>query len=291
MGGKMKPRYIGAYTVVECLAKGRVKLRNESSGKVLKNTYNIANLKCYPVDDITTENELADELQTDEMPIENATTNDLQADDVPTDDVQTDALTSDDMSTDISPSQDVTVLSQGKSSLLKEKKLSRIFKPPLSKDRKKFATVFGLKSKKTLRFGSAGALSKPRRTYKIEGDGNYFFRCVSYILIGSEDAHLNIRDKVIKHMSTIQPKLKEYIDRNPSEYITDSNMIEGGIWATDAEIMATANLLRCDIFVYSKNGAEMDWMNHPASFSLQNTTDFALYIENVNNHYNVVIAV
>ena len=79
----MKLRYIGAYTVVECLAKGRVKLRNESSGKVLKNTYNIANLKWYPVDDITTENELADELQTDEVPIENATTNNLQTDDVP----------------------------------------------------------------------------------------------------------------------------------------------------------------------------------------------------------------
>ena len=69
-------------------------------------------------------------------------------------------------------------------------------------------------------------------------------------------------------------------------------MIEDGTWVTEAEIVATANLLGLDIYTYSKYGDCMKWMNHPASLRLQNTTEYALYIDHVNsNHYNVVISV
>ena len=84
----------------------------------------------------------------------------------------------------------------------------------------------------------------------------------------------------------------EFTDCNPSDYLNQSGMTENGTWATEAEIVATANLLGYDIYTYSKFGHYMEWMNHPASFSLQNITEYALYINHVNGiHYDVVISV
>ena len=45
--GNLEPRWTGPYKVTECLTKGRVKLENITSGKLLKNTYHSANLKVF----------------------------------------------------------------------------------------------------------------------------------------------------------------------------------------------------------------------------------------------------
>ena len=47
MGGKLSPRFLGPYEVVEILPKGRVRIKNLRTQKVLKNLYNIRNLKAY----------------------------------------------------------------------------------------------------------------------------------------------------------------------------------------------------------------------------------------------------
>ena len=51
MGGKLEDRWMGPYEIVKCLEKGRVKLKNLQSGKVLKNTYHAVNLKVYHSED------------------------------------------------------------------------------------------------------------------------------------------------------------------------------------------------------------------------------------------------
>ena len=97
---------------------------------------------------------------------------------------------------------------------------------------------------------------------------------------------------MIEHRTNILTNLTKFIDYNPSNYLNESALIEDGTWATEAEIVATANLLGHDIYTYSKYGDCMKWMNHPASLSLQNSTEYALYIDHVNsNHYDVVISV
>ncbi|KAJ6665934.1 hypothetical protein lerEdw1_001406 [Lerista edwardsae] len=45
MGSKMEPRWIRPYTVMESLMKGRVKLKNNKTDKILSNTYHTSNLK------------------------------------------------------------------------------------------------------------------------------------------------------------------------------------------------------------------------------------------------------
>ena len=289
----MKPRFVGSYTVVKCFENGCVKLTNEK-GKIIKKAVNTSNLKLYPDDD---ENDPTD----DPLPADNLTseisTHELPTDDglnvkIEGDELKADVLTIDDQPTAICSSQDIIVLSKDASNPSTiTQNMQRTFKPLPGNIRQKLAVKFGLKSKKNLRFCKTGSLGKPRNTYKTIGDGNCFFRCVSYILTGTEDNHLIIRDKVTKHMLEIGTKLKEYLDCSPHEYLKQTDMNKDRTWATDAEIMATANLLVYDIFIYSMNGDHMAWMNHPSSFSLQNTTNFALYIENVSNHYDVVMSV
>lgn len=46
-GSKLAPRWLGPYEVVESLTKGRVRLRNIASGKLLANVYHCCNVKEY----------------------------------------------------------------------------------------------------------------------------------------------------------------------------------------------------------------------------------------------------
>ena len=118
--------------------------------------------------------------------------------------------------------------------------------------------------------GRTKDLRQPWRTYKAKGDGNSYFRAISYILTGSEDNHSLLRDKVVHHMNTdLTTNLQDYLNQNVNEYVNTSGISRDGVWATNAEIMATANLLSCDIVIHTKVGDSMEWLTYPASFNLQ----------------------
>ena len=51
---------------------------------------------------------------------------------------------------------------------------------------------------------------------------------------------------------TISDKLQKYLNQSVNNYVNLSSMARNGVWATDAEIMATASLLEHDIVVYTK---------------------------------------
>ena len=74
-------------------------------------------------------------------------------------------------------------------------------------------------------------------------------------------------------------------------YLQQSAMQNNGVWATDAEIMSTASLLGIDIVVYTEMGPTMEWLTYQASFSLQNQTKHALYVQNTGAHFNPITAV
>jgi len=50
-------------------------------------------------------------------------------------------------------------------------------------------------------------------------------------------------------------------------------MDRDSVWATDAEIISTANLLGCDINVCCKVGEKLNWQRFPAQFTLSQSTD------------------
>ncbi|KAL8610943.1 hypothetical protein ACOMHN_042560 [Nucella lapillus] len=257
MGAKMEPRWTGPYTVIKSLDKGRVVLKNEKTNTVLKNTYHLANLKVYPCSEITSK------INKDQ---EGATL----------------------------PPRGVSAVRDGsKEPLPKRWTEMDCFKPISVDQRKTLAEALGLEVSKIIALGKYSELTQPRRLHRTKGDRNCYFRSISFVLTSSEDQHLKVRDRVVRHMSLIPiaEKIKAYSGQETAEYISASRMEDMGTWATDIEVVATANLLGCDIIVHSKYGEEMRWLRYPASFSLRQKTDTAIYLENRSDHFNVVLSV
>ena len=116
----------------------------------------------------------------------------------------------------------------------------------------------------------------------------------SFILTGVENNHLVVRDRVVQHMQSaaIGPKLEDYLDKTVTDYLNISSMDRDGVWATDADIISTANLLGCDINVYCKVGEKLKWQRFPSQFTLSHPTDACLYIDNSSgDHYNAILSV
>ena len=74
-------------------------------------------------------------------------------------------------------------------------------------------------------------------------------------------------------------------------------MHQYGTWATDAEVLSTANLFDHDIVIYCANGLDSSgvvnrsWLRYPASFTLSFNTDRAIYFDHFKgNHFEVVLS-
>ena len=86
--------------------------------------------------------------------------------------------------------------------------------------------------------------------------------------------------------------LEEYLNQSLDSYIKNCGMNFDGTWATEAEIFATANIIGIDVEIFCKNGNQTEWLRYPASFQINKTSSFALYLESENqNHFNVVLDV
>jgi len=60
--------------------------------------------------------------------------------------------------------------------------------------------------------------------------------------------------------TAIGSKLEGYLNKNVTDYLIISCMDRDSVWATDEEIISTANLLGCDINVYCKVGEKLNCM-------------------------------
>ena len=79
---------------------------------------------------------------------------------------------------------------------------------------------------------------------KIKGDGNCYFRAISYSICGEEIYHADIRNAVCDFISTFDADLKPFLAKGKGkEYILKSNMRRHGIWASEIEILATVKIL------------------------------------------------
>lgn len=141
-------------------------------------------------------------------------------------------------------------------------------------------------------FGKFEPNKPPYRLYKTKGDGNCFFRAISFCLSGSENSYHVIRDKVVQHMSTkIKNAMTDYLNKNISQYLLESGMVNDKTWATDAEIIGCASLLGLDIKVFAKHGETYEWVTFPASLNLSATTIECVFLDNSNgNHFDVVLS-
>ena len=171
----------------------------------------------------------------------------------------------------------------------------QILNQPPKDFRKKFCESHGLSTYVIPILYDGNINQSPSKIHVLKGDGNCFFRSISFLLTGSENQHLSIRKMVVEHMnnsSQFSERLNGYLNSKCHEYIRSNKMNENGTWATDAEILSTANLLELDISVWSYSGEQLGWLRYPFSFTLETYTQFTLLLVNEHNlHFDAVIAV
>ncbi|XP_046348179.2 uncharacterized protein LOC124128768 [Haliotis rufescens] len=136
-------------------------------------------------------------------------------------------------------------------------------------------------------------IGKPCRTVPIDGDGNCFFRSLSYVISGRENNHRKIRLAVVAHLrehaESFHPFLRSGYD-SVEQYISQSRMWYVRTWATELEILAAANLLGIDICTFTDNR----WLRYPNTQINSDTahTGRCIYLNHVGeSHYDVVACV
>ncbi|KAJ8041126.1 hypothetical protein HOLleu_11855 [Holothuria leucospilota] len=131
--------------------------------------------------------------------------------------------------------------------------------------------------------------ASPSAIHRIQGDGNCFFRSLSYLILESEAKHHIFRDLTVK---AIQKNHLPSKALTVQQYIQTSKMSHNNTWATEVEILAAASLLQTDIYVFALSGHHWKWLRYPQSGSLStevNSTKRAIYLVNTNSdHYDIV---
>ncbi len=131
----------------------------------------------------------------------------------------------------------------------------------------------------------------PLQTITIAGDGNCFFRCISWLLTGNQNYHSFLRFLVVKYIQeNINLLHGQYVDS--LDYVRTSRMHIQGTFATEVEIFATASLLNTTIHTFSPYGPHSNrWQRHspiPRAPSIFPTATQSIYLNNTHEHFEVV---
>ncbi|XP_078596399.1 uncharacterized protein LOC144873191 isoform X1 [Branchiostoma floridae x Branchiostoma japonicum] len=151
-------------------------------------------------------------------------------------------------------------------------------------------------------------LEAPINPIRIIGDGNCFYRAISYLICGTQDYHDVLRQRTVEYMSTLsedvyRPWLAfEHPEKTMDQYLSrdgrsmqNRHPADPRAWATQVEINAMSSLLGRRIFVYGKHGFNFkwEWMKYPWCESNTSMLDGrnAIYMQHTNgNHFDVVTA-
>ncbi|XP_071855229.1 uncharacterized protein [Apostichopus japonicus] len=131
--------------------------------------------------------------------------------------------------------------------------------------------------------------ARPCNIWRIVGDGNCFFRSLSFIITKSENNHHILRRLIVQ---SLQECDLPSTSKSVQDYMQTSHMSDDSVWATEVEIMTAAKVLQTDIYTYAVSGSEWKWLRFPACGSLSERIDTnkrAIYIQNTNrSHFDVV---
>ena len=125
----------------------------------------------------------------------------------------------------------------------------------------------------------------------IGGDGNCFFRMISYLLLGVEDKHDIIRASIVKYIMNPDNlvRLRSYIPQEFStgeEYVKAKQMHLSTTWATEVELFACAQLSGKDVVCYFGK----QWLRYPVSGNQKKPTRNAFFIANCyGQHFTAVV--
>ena len=112
------------------------------------------------------------------------------------------------------------------------------------------------------------------------GDGNCFFRSLSYFLTGAQREHQRLPALLCQFMQEINEQFNAIA--NQKDYVITSKVSQLGEYATEEEILAAATFHGIPIWTFYPYGYSHKWQYHrpvsglPSPFSL---TEKAMYIK------------
>ncbi|CAG2191603.1 unnamed protein product [Mytilus edulis] len=139
-------------------------------------------------------------------------------------------------------------------------------------------------------------IGNPKDLQKIIGDGNCFYRAISYAITGTETNHIKIRSAIVNHIHHLGTNLHSLLQHGQTcfSYVLQNQINIPGSWATEVEIFVASNLLRTHIFTYVNTGNNSyKWTKFDANYLNPNiiTDETGIYLNHTNgNHYDIVLS-
>ena len=134
--------------------------------------------------------------------------------------------------------------------------------------------------------GTAQGLKPLDKIFVIRGDGNCYFRALSFILTGVETHHFAIWqaicDFIEVHYDDLNIFLEEYVDGE--HYLCDKKMRQNGKWGTELEIIATATIAKRDAIVYNHTG----YLRYQSPFTQAPSIECFFIDNRSGGHFNVI---
>lgn len=97
-----------------------------------------------------------------------------------------------------------------------------------------------------------------RQTHQIMGDGNCLFRVLSYLVLGEEDYHLQIRNLLVDFTLSNRTIFQKYTTLSSLEEHA-SRMKYETIWGTHLEIHAAAAYLQLPVYVCTQRSGTLKY--------------------------------
>ena len=152
---------------------------------------------------------------------------------------------------------------------------------------KKTSEIFECSVKKpfkTINARTVARNSKPLKTALIRGDGNCLFRTFSHVLFGVQTHYNNVRNTLVNYIRENEAIMKQATSRPVNQYLCESNMSKDKTWGTEVEIFAFASITSTPVYVFSRYGEGMKWLEYKPLTACKSTTK-AVFIQNINQQH------
>ena len=137
--------------------------------------------------------------------------------------------------------------------------------------------------------GTGQGVKPPTKCFVINGDGNCYFRAVSFILTGVEKYHFVVRQVIcnfiVVHHDDLNLFLAKYKDGEA--YLKDTKMRENSTWGTELEIIAMATMAKRDVIVYNHTG----YLRYQNPFAQKQTIECFFIDNRAGGHFNVILEI
>ena len=134
--------------------------------------------------------------------------------------------------------------------------------------------------------GTARGLKPPDKVFVIRGNGNCYFRALSFILTGTEIYHIQIWQAICDFIEIHYDNLNIFLDQfvDGGHYLRKKKMRENGTWGTELEIIATATIAKRDVIVYNHTG----YLRYQSLFAQAPTIECYFIDNRAGGHFNVI---